>query len=282
MGSPTIHRYRSGERGLFVNSYLVESEYGVVAVDSPLLISDGAAFRARFEALHKPLAAVLLTHPHPDHYNTVAHLLAGDEAPVVALPRVDEVIRRDDASKRTLWGPVFGDEWPTSALFPTAVAQDGATLSFAALTFHAYDLGRGESESETAWLLDSDDGAVAFVGDLVFNDMHVYLADGMTGEWIESLDRARSMFRAQGVRELFVGHGDPTGLHSLQGQKSYLLFVREAVRRLGGAEASLDADARRELTRLLREFAPTAALDWLIEAGCDAVAAELSREHAVV
>ena len=74
-----MHAYRSGETGLFVNSYLVEGSDGVVAIDAPLLLSDGRAFRARFEALGKPLLGVLVTHPHPDHYNTITELLAGEE-----------------------------------------------------------------------------------------------------------------------------------------------------------------------------------------------------------
>jgi glyoxylase-like metal-dependent hydrolase (beta-lactamase superfamily II) len=77
--APIVHAYRSGETGLFVNSYLVEGSDGVVAIDAPLLLSDGRAFRARFEALGKPLLGVLVTHPHPDHYNTITELLAGEE-----------------------------------------------------------------------------------------------------------------------------------------------------------------------------------------------------------
>ena len=75
--APIVHTYRSGETGLFVNSYLVEGTEGVVAIDAPLLLSDGRAFRARLEALRKPLLGVLVTHPHPDHYNTISELLAG-------------------------------------------------------------------------------------------------------------------------------------------------------------------------------------------------------------
>jgi glyoxylase-like metal-dependent hydrolase (beta-lactamase superfamily II) len=75
--APIVHTYRSGESGLFVNSYLVQGAEGVVAIDTPLLLSDGRAFRARFEALGKPLLGVLVTHPHPDHYNTITELLSG-------------------------------------------------------------------------------------------------------------------------------------------------------------------------------------------------------------
>src|SRR2546426_10364587 len=105
--APTVHTYRSGETGLFVNSYLVEGSDGVVAIDAPLLLADGRAFRARLEALHKPLLGVLVTHPHPDHYNTITDLLAGEQVPVIALPEVAREIRDKEAAKRAEWSPMF-------------------------------------------------------------------------------------------------------------------------------------------------------------------------------
>ena len=121
--APVVHTYRSGETGLFVNSYLVEGADGVVAVDTPLLLSDGRAFRARLEALKKPLLGVLITHPHPDHYNTTTELLAGADVPVIAHRDVDSEIRANDDAKRAQWGPMFGDEWPASATFPDRIGR---------------------------------------------------------------------------------------------------------------------------------------------------------------
>ena len=136
--TPTVHMYRSGETGLFVNSYLVEGEEGVVAIDAPLLLSDGDAFRARFEALRKPLLGVLVTHPHPDHYNTIGELLAGEDAPVIALPDVDREIREEDDAKRAQWGPIFGPEWPTSATFPNRTVADEESIELGDLRFTAW------------------------------------------------------------------------------------------------------------------------------------------------
>jgi glyoxylase-like metal-dependent hydrolase (beta-lactamase superfamily II) len=55
MGGPVVHTYRAAESGLYVNSYLVEGESGVVVVDTNLLVSDIEALRARLRALKKPL-----------------------------------------------------------------------------------------------------------------------------------------------------------------------------------------------------------------------------------
>lgn len=67
----TVHSYTAGEAGLFVNSYLVETDAGVVVVDTNLLVSDISALRARMNAVGKPLRGVFVTHAHPDHFNGV-------------------------------------------------------------------------------------------------------------------------------------------------------------------------------------------------------------------
>ena len=85
--------------GFFVNAYLVETPAGIVVVDGTLTVSDSRAVRARLEAIGKPLLAVLVTHPHPDHYAGVAAVVAGNDVPIVSAASVEHIIRRDDAAK---------------------------------------------------------------------------------------------------------------------------------------------------------------------------------------
>jgi glyoxylase-like metal-dependent hydrolase (beta-lactamase superfamily II) len=274
--APVVHTYRSGETGLFVNSYLVEGADGVVAVDTPLLLSDGRAFRARLEALKKPLLGVLITHPHPDHYNTTTELLAGTDVPVIAHRDVDREIRANDDAKRAQWGPMFGDEWPASATFPDRLVGDEECVELGDLRFTAWDFGPGESRSETVWLLGG--GETAFVGDLAFNGTHSYLADGSTEPWVRAIDRAEESLA--GVRTLYVGHGAPTGPAVLAEQRRYLLMVREAIARAAGARAHLSQDEADRVASLMERYLPDAPLGWLIGAGAPAVAAELAQDAA--
>ena len=116
MTGPVVHTYRAAESGLLVNSYLVEGEQGIVVVDTNLLLSDIAALRARLEALHKPLRAIFVTHPHPDHFNGVLALVRGSEVPVYATADVGRVIMEIAAAKRAQWSPVYGQEWPAGRL----------------------------------------------------------------------------------------------------------------------------------------------------------------------
>jgi glyoxylase-like metal-dependent hydrolase (beta-lactamase superfamily II) len=267
-----VHTYRSGETGLFVNSYLVEGADGVVAVDAPLLLSDGRAFRARLEALRKPLLAVLVTHPHPDHYNTITELLAGEDVPVIAHGDVDREIRAKDDAKRAQWGPLFGDQWPASATFPNRTVADEESVEIGDLRFTAWDFGPCESECETVWLLGG--GEVAFVGDLAFNGTHAYLADGHTDAWLVAIDRAEEALA--GVSALYVGHGPPTVPAALADQRRYLLMAREAIARVANGRAQLTEDEAGRVVSLMERYLPSAPLSWLVGAGAPAVAAELA------
>jgi glyoxylase-like metal-dependent hydrolase (beta-lactamase superfamily II) len=274
--APIVHTYRSGETGLFVNSYLVEGSEGVVAVDAPLLLSDGRAFRARLEALRKPLLGALVTHPHPDHYNTITELVAGEDVPVIAHADVDREIRAKDDAKRAQWGPIFGDEWPSSATFPNRTVADEQAVELGDLRFTAWDFGACESESETVWLL--GDGEIAFVGDLAFNGTHAYLADGHTDAWLQAIDRAEESFA--GVRTLYVGHGASAAPAVLAEQRRYLLMAREAIGRAADGRAQLSEDEADRVAALMERYLVGAPLGWLVGAGASAVAAELAQEAA--
>jgi glyoxylase-like metal-dependent hydrolase (beta-lactamase superfamily II) len=274
--APIVHTYRSGETGLFVNSYLVEGSEGVVAVDAPLLLSDGRAFRARLEALRKPLLGALVTHPHPDHYNTITELVADEDVLVIAHADVDREIRAKDDAKRAQWGPMFGDQWPTSATFPNRTVTDEEAVELGDLRFTAWDFGACESVSETVWLL--GDGETAFVGDLAFNGTHAYLADGHTDAWLRAIDRAEESFA--GVRTLYVGHGASAAPAVLAEQRRYLLMAREAIGRAADGRAQLSEDEANRVAALMERYLAGAPLGWLVGAGASAVAAELAREAA--
>src|SRR3954471_14467876 len=113
-----------------VNSYVVDCGPGVVVVDAQLCVHDAASVRAVVEAAGKPLLAVLLTHPHPDHYAGAGVLTQGLDVPLVATRAVSNVVAADDAEKHAVVGPMMGSEWPTDRRFPDQVVGDDATLSW--------------------------------------------------------------------------------------------------------------------------------------------------------
>ena len=275
MTGPVIHAYRAAEPGLLVNSYLVEAEAGVVVVDTNLLVSDIEALRARLRALNKPLLAILVTHPHPDHFNGVFGLVQDKEVPVYAAASVARVIGEIAEAKRDQWSPTYGAEWPAKSYYPNSLLADGEQVRFGELTFTVRELGPAESRADSYFLLAADGGEpVAFTGDVAFNGMHPYTADGQSARWLAALNVLAG--ELGGVGLLYPGHGDPAGPGMLAEQRRYLLYYRELVRRLSGGQAKLPPSAQAELDTAMREFLPGAPLTWMIGLGADAVAAELA------
>jgi glyoxylase-like metal-dependent hydrolase (beta-lactamase superfamily II) len=200
-----------------VNSFVVHGPEGVVVVDGMLTVSDAALVRGAVERAGRPLAGVLVTHPHPDHYAGLAHILGPDRVPIVATSAVEAVIRRDDALKDTVVGPLMGAEWPRERIFPNHLVEGGDEVTLGGLTFSVEEVGPGESDMDTIWWLDP---ATAFAGDLAYNGMHAYLADGRWQDWLASLEALEA--RLDDGVTLHVGHGEPGSKALLARQRRYI------------------------------------------------------------
>jgi glyoxylase-like metal-dependent hydrolase (beta-lactamase superfamily II) len=273
-----VHTYSAGEAGLLVNAYLVETDQGVVAIDGTLTASDSRALRSRMDSLGKPLLGVLLTHAHPDHVAGIANLLDDSGAPVVALESVRDLMRATEEAKHAQWGPVFGDEWIPRWVYPDRLVEDGEALTFDGVTFRVYEVGPGgDCDANSVWVLE-DERAAAFVGDLVFNGTHSYIADGKVLRWLANIERFRALL--EGVTTLYPGHGRAGGIELLDAQKDYLLAYCAAVLEVAGDSATTDERAKEELAGRMRRVLPGAPLEFMIGLSADAVAAELNGKDA--
>jgi glyoxylase-like metal-dependent hydrolase (beta-lactamase superfamily II) len=181
--SPLIHRYPAEYESAFVNAYLVETDAGIVAVDSLLTVSEARRMRAALEGIGKPLHAVLLTQSHPDHYGGLRELVARDDVPIIAPQGVIDTIVRDDEEKEQILRPMFGDEWAASRTFPNTAIRDGESVTFDGISFTVIDLGPSESPHDSPWVLGDDDRTV-FLGDQIYDRRHCFLADGFYRQWL--------------------------------------------------------------------------------------------------
>lgn len=274
----TVHTHTADESGLLVNSFILETPDELVVVDTGLLNPDIDAFRDRVTGLRKPLAAVFVTHAHPDHFNGVFALTRDDDnLPVYATKAVAAAIREVAEPKRAQWGPVYGDAWPARTAHPTTEVDDGAVVDFTDLSITVRDLGPAESHADSYLLAHGPTGGAAFIGDLAFHGTHAYTADGHSQDWLAVLDLL-SIELAE-VPTLYPGHGAPTTASVFAEQRRYLVRLRELIARLADGEPVLSPAAKTELERLMTEFAPQAPLTMLIGLGADAIAEELNRSR---
>jgi glyoxylase-like metal-dependent hydrolase (beta-lactamase superfamily II) len=266
---PQAHRIESEVAGTPVNAYLVEGERELVAIDATLTVSGGRAVSERIEATGKPLAALLLTHAHPDHYGGAVEVVAGSEAPIVATPGIDAAIRRDDATKEAILRPMFGDEWPAERAFPTQLVDPGEELAFGDIELAVRDLGPGESPHDSIWFLGKERSTV-FCGDQGYNHMHCYLADGHWERWLANLDLLAAELPA-GVR-LLPGHGDRADIELLDWQRGYVERFVDAVRARDWSDPAL---AKEGVVGAMGSYLEVDDLRFLMELSVEPVAVQL-------
>lgn len=271
----TVQTFTAGETGLFVNSYLIETESSVLVVDTNLLNADIEALRERISTIGKPVAGIFLTHAHPDHFNGVFALTRHDETiPVYATSAVAQTIREIADAKRAQWGPVYGDQWPARTAYPTVELADGQSVTCDDVTLVVRHIGAAESHADSYFVATSSAGRVAFIGDLAFHGTHPYVADGHSTRWMAALDTLATGLA--GVPALYPGHGAPTDATIFTEQQRYLRYYRDQVQELADGAPQLGVTAKQELEARMTSFAPGASLTWMIQLGADAVARELA------
>ena len=251
-----------------VNAFVIHGPDGLVVVDGMLTVSDAALVRQGIDNASLPLAGVVLTHPHPDHYAGLWHVIGDHDVPIVATRAVDAVIRRDDAAKNDIVGPMMGAEWPTTRRFPNTVVEDGAQVTLGGLSLEVEELGPGESPLDSLWRLDP---ITVLAGDITYNGMHAYLADGHWEHWLATLSRLDRELPDNAV--LHVGHGPAGGKELLAAQRQYIETFVAAV---AANAAAIQAGDHAPVVAAMQELLPSEDLLFLMELSIEPVLAALT------
>ncbi len=224
--APKVHVYRSPPDAFFVNSFIIEGDRSLVLVDTQFVLSEARALIKAIAALEKPLAAILITHPHPDHYNGLATVLERHPGTSVhATSTTMAGIRETAEPKRAYWTPIVGANYPQEFAFPDAVVHDGETLSIDGIELKVDDFGPMECSDNTTISLPQIDAVI--VSDLVYNRVHPWLAEGRSGLWLAALAKAKSRFES--AQTLYAGHGEAGPASLIDDQIGYITAVRGMV-----------------------------------------------------
>ena len=235
-GKPTVQTYTSSSTGavdIQVNSHLVLGKTSAVLVDGQLLAADATAVVNMITQSGHTLTTVLLTHAHPDHYSGFAVIQAA--FPAAQFVTTSDVLGDFQGSAQSVFAylqSTYGSLIASKLVTPTALT--GNTIALDDLTLQVIALPNpGESVHGAALALP---GGALVSGDLLYDDVHLYLGECHSAGWKQNLDAIGAM----GFTTFYPGHGpSPVGASVFGVDTSY---IAGAVPILEAAEA-LDASA---------------------------------------
>jgi glyoxylase-like metal-dependent hydrolase (beta-lactamase superfamily II) len=179
---------RTGPGSLHVNIALIKGERDAVLVDAPFTSADAHRVVAMVLESGKRLTHVFVTHDHPDHFFAMEVIQdAFPDARIVAHPVVVADIWRSLPFKVKRWAPLLGRNGPIHPSAPTPLAGDTILLEGHELKV----LGPMAGDQVHATALWAPSIRALFPGDLVFNQMHLWLGEHDPSDvvaWGKALD----------------------------------------------------------------------------------------------
>ena len=212
---------RTGPGSLHVNIALIKGERDAVLVDAPFTRADAHRVVAMVLESGKRLTHVFVTHDHPDHFFAMEVIQdAFPDAQILAHPVVVADIWRSLPFKVKRWSPLLGRNGPTYPSAPAPLAGDTILLEGQELKV----LGPMAGDHVHATALWAPSIQALFPGDLVFNQMHLWLGEHDPAD-ITAWGKALEGLAALKPRIVVAGHsrpGLPNDMTGLTFTQSYI------------------------------------------------------------
>lgn len=220
--------------GNIVNTGFIAAPGGVIVIDSGPSRRYGEQMRQAISAVTaQPVALLINTHHHPDHF-------LGNQAfaglPIAALAATRQGIAADGNAFAENLYRLTGD-WMkgTEVLSPTQTLADGV-VEIAGRRLRLIGLD-GHTAADLA-IYDEASG-VLFAGDLVFNGRAPTTPHAAIDHWLAALDRLQGITREPGFKLLVPGHGEVArDAAPIEQTRAWLNWLRQSLAE--AAAAGLD------------------------------------------
>lgn len=279
--SPQIHTCTSVGPSP-VNSYWIPTPKGIIIIDTQRDKPNAEKLLQEIQDTGKPIEAIMITHPHPDHYFGTNILTNGtSNIPIYSTQATFDTIKNDPAHLITLAKQLMGKDFPGKIVLPNRIVESDQNVTIDGIMFRLENIGPGEAATETMIYLPSQ--RVLFTGDLVNNHMHPLLTGptfvvSLSQDWIKQINYVMNKY--SDAKMLYPGHG-PAGPPSmllnqqLQYLKTFRSLVEQHLQPSGNVSDQGRTIIKNELERIYPGFLPVATVPNMLDLNINAVAKEL-------
>ncbi|WP_173390751.1 MBL fold metallo-hydrolase [Actinomadura litoris] len=205
---PTTGTLPTGARQQWspLSTTLVSGDTDAVLVDPPFTVEQTRRVGDWVEGSGKRLTHIYITHGHGDHWFG-ASLLA-ERFPGARVHATEGTIRLMHGSttgrRKAFWENLFPGQLPDVQVTAQALPAEGLTLEGHPL--RAVEVGHSDCDDSTVLHVPALGLVVA--GDVAYNNVHQYLADGGLDGGIDAWLRALDTVRALSPDAVVAGHKD--------------------------------------------------------------------------
>lgn len=177
------------EKSIFpVSSVLITGPKEAILVDAQFQRNDAQSVVELIKKSGKKLATIYISHGDPDYYFGLDVITAAyPNAKVVSTANTQAYIKASMEPKKAYWGPILKENAPQTLVVPEVLQGD--TLTIDGEKVQVVGINGHDPKHTFVWIPSSK---TMLGGVVVFNNMHVFLADTQTPEsrqkWYKTLD----------------------------------------------------------------------------------------------
>jgi len=189
----SIKVFTSPDDQFWNNSVIVEGEHEVMLVDAQLTKTSAEQVLQQIQETQKPLSIIYITHEHADHFlGLEVFREAYPRVRIIANSEVVDRINKVYQEKIDKWKKILGSGATSHVV---AIENfDGKFIKFESAKIEVLKNIQGDTDENTMLWIPGQ--RILIAGDVLFNDMHVYIAETDSkarGKWLNSLQKIREL-----------------------------------------------------------------------------------------